>query len=320
VSLGGAERRVYQATSYSPTFMRRMREGGHRLLHAHYGTTALNALLYQRRLRIPLVVTFHGFDVGVLLGPRSYVPWKLRYRWLSRALLGRADAILCPSLEFQDVLSRLSGRPDATHLYRLGIDLTRFRPRDGDHARPGVVMVGRFVEKKGHLVGIDAFANAIGKGADAELSIIGSGPLEDQYRARIQHHGIADRVKLLGVLDADRVAEVLRESDVLLAPSQTTADGDRESGLIVAKEASACGLPVLGTRHGGIPEIVEDGATGHLVEERDSTQLGEHLFRVLTDRDLQRRLGAAGRAKMEREYDLRARVAELESLYDSLAR
>jgi colanic acid/amylovoran biosynthesis glycosyltransferase len=180
-------------------------------------------------------------------------------------------------------------------------------------------MVGRFVEKKGHLVGIDAFADAIAKGADAELAIIGSGPLEDQYRERIRHHGLSDRIELLGVLDADRVADVLRDSDVLLAPSQTAADGDRESGLIVAKEASACGLPVLGTRHGGIPEIVDDGVTGFLVEERDVTALGEHLTRVLGDRELRRRLGTAGRAKMEREYDLRVRIEQLESLYDSLA-
>jgi colanic acid/amylovoran biosynthesis glycosyltransferase len=316
---GAVQRRVYQATSYSPTFMRALRDGGHRVLHAHYGTTAINTLLYQRYLRLPLVVTFHGFDVGVLVGPRSLEPWKARYRWLSKTLLARADAILCPSLEFQDVLARISGRPDATRLYHIGIDLSRFRPGTTKRERPRVVMIGRFVEKKGHLVGIEAFATAIARGIDAELSIIGTGPLELQYREAIERHRLGDRVSMLGALDAQQVAEVLRDADVLMAPSQTARDGDRESGVIVLKEASACGLPVIGTRHGGIPEIIDDTVTGYLVEERDAPAIAERLAAVLMSPDLRGRLGAAGRAKMEREYDVRARVADLESIYDSLS-
>jgi len=249
--------------------------------------------------------------------PRQW--WALRYRALAKTLLARADLILCASSELQQILADLSGRPDATRLYQLGIDLSHFRPTVPDHERPTVLMVGRFVEKKGHIDGILAFAEAIASGADARLVIVGTGPLEQQYRRWIRELRLENRVDLPGVLSPAQIAELMGRSDVLLAPSRTTAAGDRESGLIVAKEASACALPVIGTRHGGIPEIIEDGVTGYLVEEGDVTMLAQRLADLLARPDLRVRLGAAGRKKMETTYDIRTRVAELERLYDMIA-
>jgi colanic acid/amylovoran biosynthesis glycosyltransferase len=106
---------------------------------------------------------------------------------------------------------------------------------------------------------------------------------------------------------------------VLLAPSVVARDGDRDSGLIVAKEAAACGVPVLATRHGGLPEIVDDGATGVLVAEGDWRALGDALSALLRDPARRAAWGAAGRLKMEREYDLRERVRALERIYDGVA-
>jgi colanic acid/amylovoran biosynthesis glycosyltransferase len=95
-----------------------------------------------------------------------------------------------------------------------------------------------------------------------------------------------------------------------------TADGNRESGLMVVKEASATGVVPIGTYHGGIPEIIEDGRTGFLVPERDVEALAERLGWLVADAELRRRMGEAARAKMEREYDNTQRVAVLEALYD----
>jgi colanic acid/amylovoran biosynthesis glycosyltransferase len=92
--------------------------------------------------------------------------------------------------------------------------------------------------------------------------------------------------------------------------------GNRESGLIVVKEASACATVPIGTRHGGIPEIIDDGVTGFLVAERDVGSLADRLRRLVTDPALRERLGAAAREKMCREYDNTARVRALEALYD----
>jgi colanic acid/amylovoran biosynthesis glycosyltransferase len=95
-------------------------------------------------------------------------------------------------------------------------------------------------------------------------------------------------------------------------------DGDRESGTIAVKEASAAGAVPLVTWHGGLPEIVEDGRTGFLVPERDVATLAQRLDQLLGDASLRQRMREAGRAKMLAEYDIRARNQALEAAYDSV--
>jgi len=140
--------------------------------------------------------------------------------------------------------------------------------------------------------------------------------MADDFHALVDRLGIRQFVSFLGVLHPDQVSAYLKRCDVLLAPSVVTRIGERESGLIVAKEAGACGLPVVGTVHGGIPEIIDEGVTGFLVQERDVGALSNRLGTLLEDEVLRQRMGAAARAKMEREYDVRERVSELEDLYD----
>jgi colanic acid/amylovoran biosynthesis glycosyltransferase len=93
-------------------------------------------------------------------------------------------------------------------------------------------------------------------------------------------------------------------------------DGNRESGLIVVKEASAVGTVPIGTWHGGIPDSIEDGETGFLVSERDELSMADRLVRLLDDEALRQRMARAGRAKMQRQFDNRKLVAALEDLYD----
>ena len=93
-----------------------------------------------------------------------------------------------------------------------------------------------------------------------------------QYDAVLAHHGCAGRVRFAGVLCHADVLEHMAEADLLIAPSVIAKDGDRESGLVVVKEAAARSVPTIGTRHGGIPEIIDDERTGFLV-----AAVGEHL-------------------------------------------
>jgi colanic acid/amylovoran biosynthesis glycosyltransferase len=179
-----------------------------------------------------------------------------------------------------------------------------------------VLMIGRFVEKKGFDYGIRAFARVVRGGQPATLTLAGTGELERSYRKLISDLRLEPYVTFAGVLTADEVAEELARTDVLLAPSCTAHNGDLESGLLVAKEAGAASVPVVASQHGGIPEIVEDGITGYLVPERDDRALADRLGRILADPTLRAQLGTSARAKVEREYNLRRQVAMLESLYD----
>jgi colanic acid/amylovoran biosynthesis glycosyltransferase len=125
-------------------------------------------------------------------------------------------------------------------------------------------------------------------------------------------------VRFLGSRSNEQVAELLSRARVLLAPSVVARDGNRESGLIVVKEASAAGTVPIASRHGGIPDSIEDGRTGFLVAERDFRSMGQRLFSVLRDERLRQHLARAGRLKMEREFDARVLTASLEDTYDAV--
>jgi colanic acid/amylovoran biosynthesis glycosyltransferase len=126
-------------------------------------------------------------------------------------------------------------------------------------------------------------------------------------------------VRFMGVLPYDRVATELAEADVLLAPSVVAQDGDRDSGLMVVKEACAAGVVPIGTLHGGIPEIIDEGRTGFLVPERDVGALAARLRLLVSDAELRRTMAQTARASMAERFDVRERVASLERIYDEVA-
>ncbi|MDB4977418.1 MAG: hypothetical protein JWN48_5759 [Myxococcaceae bacterium] len=313
VHVGGP---LYGATRESARFHLAFREQRFDLVHGHFGTGACYAVPYASRYRLPLVVTFHGYDVPLLSSHERYLPRNWPYAMFAPGMLERMTLGLCASHELLELLLDVGVPRQKLRLYHLGVDLKAFShgPR---RAVPRVVMVGRFIEKKGFEYGVRAFAEARRLGATGELVLIGSGEREARLRTLVAELELGDAVTFAGVLSSHNVAKVLSESDVLMAPSVVAIDGNRESGVIALKEGSACGLAVLGTYHGGIPEIIEDGVTGYLVAERDVKNLGERLHRLLTDRALCVQLGQNGRAKMEREYDVNKQVVgELESYYD----
>lgn len=315
---GPVRKAAYRATTYSPEFARLLHSRGARLVHAHFGTSAVYAHTYHRLLGLPLIVTFHGYDVGALVGTAKLAPKRWRYWALARTILSRASLLLCASQELCELVNELSRRPDAVRLYRLGIDLSRFHPRP--RASPArVIMVGRFVEKKGHIDGIEAFARVVKRGARGQLVIVGSGPLEPAYRALIQRHGIEARVDIVGPKTQAEVAALVAESTVMMAPCKVARDGDRDSGILVVKEAGACEVPSIGTSAAGIPEIIDDAKTGFIVPPSQPALIAERLHQLLGDPDLVTRMGRAARVKVKREYDLRARVRVLEDYYDEVS-
>jgi colanic acid/amylovoran biosynthesis glycosyltransferase len=310
--------RLYHATRVSRHFDSLFASGRYDLVHAHFGTAGIFALRYSEKFDLPLVVTFHGFDVPLLSNAQRFLPKRWGYAWLGPRLLRRMTLGLCASTELKELLQE-EGVPECRlRLHRLGINLEAFAPtadRD-DTAGVRVIMIGRMVAKKGFAYGIRAFARQAGAHSEARLTLVGDGELESSLRELVSSLGVEHQVEFAGVLPPQEVSTRLRSSDVLLAPSVVAKNGDRESGVIVVKEASACGVVPVGTYHGGIPEVIDDGVTGYLVPERNVDALSERLGRLMSGRSLRAQMAAAGRAKMEREYDNRQRVAALADLYD----
>ncbi len=310
--------KIYENVAYWPSFDRTLKHGNYDLIHAHFGTTAVYALPYVWRHDLPLVVTFHGYDVGDLFGPNRFFPRQWRYWALSTSIFRAADLMLADSLELAELLAELGADRDKIAVHRLGVDLSKFERADEGRAVPRITLVGRFTEKKGFRYALRACAQVLNDGIDAEVVVLGDGDLGPELRRIVAENGIADHVDFRGAVSHDEVAQVLARTDALMTPSVVTRTHDRDSGILVAKEASACGVPVIGTYHGGIPSIIDDGETGFLVPERNVGALADRLTRLLSDDDLRTRMGRAARRKMEREFDLFDQVRKLERHYDQI--
>ena len=310
--------RLYHYTRYSPRFDARFRSQHYAVVHAHFGTIGISAARYARKFGRPLIVTFHGWDVPLLTSWKRFKPRNWGYAALGPRMLRRMALGLCASAELRDMLVEFGVPPSRLRVFPLGIDLERFSAGSHDRTGQRVIMIGRFVEKKGFEYGMRAFAGAA-KGSGMELRLIGGGGREGELRQLAADLGIGGQVRFMGVLPYERVAAELAESDVLLAPSVVAADGDRDSGLTVVKEAGAAGVVPIGTRHGGIPEIIEDGRTGFLVPERDVAAMADRLRKLASDHGLRRAMAQAARETAAARFDVRQRVAALEDIYDEVA-
>ena len=318
-SLEGAARGVYKTVAYAPAFERIFERERFDLIHAHFGPGSVYALRLALKFNLPFVSTFHGYDVPLLLTPDRFKPKFWRYWAASKPLFRRLDRFLAASIDLKNLLVRLGAPPERVFLYHLGVDVPKYRcePVERDHVE--VLMIGRFVEKKGHPYAIEAVSRARAAGASVRLVLLGDGGRMACARAQVDRLGIADAVDFVGAVPHDEVARRLARTDIVIAPSVTAQNLDRESGILVLKEGGAASLPVIGTHHGGIPEIIVDGETGFIVPERDAVALADRLGRLAADSALRTRMGRAGRARMERHYDLTTQVRrDLAGHYDAV--
>ena len=277
---------------------------------AEFGT---NGVLAQQvrdacALHVPLAATFLGHDLSRVLRQR-------KPDFYAR-LFARGDLMLPLSEYFRDRLIAIGCPPGKIRVQRLGVDTVKFAFRLRTRA-PGAptrfVSVSRLVEKKGLETGLRAFALLQRDAADATWDIAGDGPLRPELEALRRELCLTERVALHGAMPRERVRQLLDASHVLLAPSVTAADGDQEGTPVAIMEAMASGLPVVSTRHSGIPELVQDGATGLLVPERDAEALARALRQMIQSPERWEEMGRRGRTVVEREYDsgvLNDRLAE----------
>src|SRR5262249_1973240 len=138
-----------------------------------------------------------------------------------------------------------------------------------------IVSVGRLLEKKGLCYLVDACKVLADRGQPFQCRIAGDGPLGDELRARIEHHGLSDQVCLLGPLEQSQIINLYQNSDIFVLPCVVASSGDRDGVPVVLMEAMACKLPVVTTPIAGIPELVRDRESGLLVAERDVAGLAD---------------------------------------------
>jgi colanic acid/amylovoran biosynthesis glycosyltransferase len=201
---------------------------------------------------------------------------------------------------------KLGCDPQKLIVHRLGTELKKPSLLPTGPVRDGkivVLTIARLVEKKGVEFGIRAVAKLLKKHPEIEYIIVGDGPRRSSLQRLIESLGAGENIQLVGLKDQAEIADLLENSDVLLAPSITPESGDEEGTPVVIMEAFAQGLPVVSTHHAGIPEVVKDGISGFLVAERDVDALAAKLEVAIADPQLRLRMGECGRALVEEEYD-----------------
>ena len=249
---------------------------------------------------VPLVVHFRGSDASA---HRRLTLLRERYRRLMRL----SSALLAKSQVMKDVLVGLGADPEVVTITPSGADETVFHADDPARQPAHVLFVGRLIEKKGPLDALEAFAQARQLAqeplrAEMRLRVVGDGPLQLAMQRRMNELGLQGCVDVLGVQPPEAVAEWMRQSRCLLLPSRIASDGDAEGCPVVVLEAQLSGLPVVSTRHAGIPEVVLDGTTGLLVEEGDVAGLAQALVLMCRDPQRAKQLGSAGRARVMRHF------------------
>ena len=193
----------------------------------------------------------------------------------------------------------------------MGVDLERYRPVERPPRRDGetrVLVVARLVRHKGHAVLLRALARLREEGLVLQLTVAGDGEERRALAALAKDLGIDRQVRFLGAVGQDDLPGLYAASDVFCLPTLAEAVG------VVNMEAMATGLPVVSSRLMGVPELVEDGVSGVLVEPGEPTQLADALRTLAGHPELRARMGQAGRRKVEAEFDATAEAAKLSGL------
>jgi colanic acid/amylovoran biosynthesis glycosyltransferase len=304
--------KLYRLFGWGPAFHSSVRQFHPSLIHSHFATESITALPLVKQLNVPLVVTLHGSDVTVREKTLRESLGGILYLRRQEALWRRTSVFLCVS-EFIRQKALEAGFPaHKLRVHYIGIDRSRFR----FHSRPrgkSVVFVGRLVEKKGCASLIHAMSLVQKECPESELLIIGDGPLRQDLEQLAQALGVSAR--FLGSRSNHEVHSFLTSARVFSMPSVTASNGDSEGLPMVILEAQAMGLPVVSTRHAGIPEGVCDGKTGLLAQEHDHASVARHILRYLRDEEFWEQSSDAAVKWIADRFDLQKQTADLEVIY-----
>ncbi len=292
---------LHVGTGVYAAFLLRRQPGHH--LHAHFvDRAATAAIVMSRLLNRPYSVTAHANDIYVdpVLLPEKMAEAKFV------ATCTRYNETHLASLNGNGVGKKL-------HCIYHGLDIDQYQPPEQRRAfkPPLLLAVGQLKEKKGFAHLLRACRLLKDQGYDFQCRIVGEGPDRQALTRQIQQLGLGETVELCGALPHQDVINKYKEADIFVLPCVTGQDGDRDGIPNVILEAMAMELPVVSTRHSGIPEVVADGVNGLLVPPADDTALAQALAKLLEDGNGRRQLGQRGRQTVIESFSVEKNVERL---------
>lgn len=292
-------------------------QGPFDVIHCQFGFFA-DQMLALRAAGVhdaAVLTTFRGGDISRYVreqGPQVY-----------DRTFAQGDHFFANCGFFRDKALAIGCPEDRIEVHGSGIDLSRFAFAARHQPEGGPVEIattGRLVEKKGISYILDAIATLRAESRNVRFNILGDGPLRGALEAQAHELGISEHVVFHGWRNQAEIIEILKGCHLFVAASVTASNGDQDAPVNTLKEAMAMGLPVVATRHGGIPELVKDGKNGVLVPERNAGAIAGALIWLIHSAEDWPVLGAAGRDEVEAQFDMVRLNDRLSEVYHDLAR
>ena len=279
------------------------------VLHAHFGPVG-NSFRFARELwNAPLIVSFHGYDFSTI--PRK------EGKDVYQKLFATTDVVTVNSEYTRCQVEGLGCPASKIQKLPVGLNLDQFAFRErsvkaGEPIR--LLTVGRLVEIKGHEYAIRAFAEVKQQHPAIFYDIVGDGPLRPKLEKLISELGLQNSVILHGAKDTSALRPIMDSAHIFLLAS-VSIEGDQEGQGLVVQEAQACGLPVIATEHGALPEGFMRGSSGFLVVEGDSDAIVERLSFLIEHPERWPAMGRFGRKFVEEKYDIHNLNLQLNEIY-----
>jgi len=285
------------------------------LFHAHFAVDAAYFASVWRQVRRPVVVSCCGYDVSSF--PNRYRGWGRHYL---QPVWRYASLIFAYSNDMRKDLLGLGCPDEKIRLHYHGIDLARFKyvERDLTATPVRILFVGSLTDRKGVEDVLRAFAQIAEQRPQVELRFVGSGPLRFKLARLVRTWGLENQVSFAGFVRHEEVHDELSRAHIFCHPSRTLENGDKEGIPNTILEAMATGLPVVTTRHAGIPEMVRDGEDGFVVAERDVTAIAQALLTLVDRPDLRGLMGRKATRQVQQKADAVRLTAELEAIYSDV--
>lgn len=271
------------------------------ILHANWSLSAFSVMAAKIIHRRPYVVTVQGSDIFV-------AAQKPGIRMLTRLALRRAKKVLALSRALAEETARLGVEPERIVVVQNGVDIRRFAVASDTRREPVILYVGSFIERKGCRYLIESFREVSSRQPDYRLVMVGEGSQKEELVTLTAQLGLDDRVTFTGLQTQEQVRSWMQRARVFVLPSLEEGQG------VVVVEALACGTPCVGTRVGGIPDMIVP-AVGRLVPPGDAPALAQAITAVIGDTAGWEEMSRSARERAKDHYDWDKIVERIIAIY-----
>jgi len=276
------------------------------VVFAQFGTVGAEIMKICKKINVPLIVHFHGFDISV----KTVVEY---YREKYLEMFEYATYIIAVSKCMRNMLINL-GCCESKIVYNPCSANDAYYNIRPTYNKKLFIGAGRFAHKKAPQNTILAFVKVLEKHPDATLILAGEGELLEACKELIKQNHIEKSVFLPGVFKAEQLEQWLSEAMAFVQHSITAPNGDMEGTPVVILEASLAGLPIISTFHAGIPDVIIDGKTGLLVNEGDIEGMAKNMIWILDNPEKAKEMGVAGKENIWKNFNMKKHIRTLDEI------